>query len=56
MILKIFLNINTLNNPYLGGICSYGLLNLIIAVLKSYNLENSQNIPKILEQFLVHYS
>ena len=61
LVLKQMLKVNGLNNPYKGGLSSYGLLLMIVAFIQFRNLNQIQKQPKeinlghILLDFLHYY-
>jgi len=59
LVLKQFLKVNQLNNPYQGGLSSYGLFLMITSFLqlKNYPTDlNKVNLGMILIDFMVTYS
>ena len=46
LVLKQMLKVNGLNNPYKGGLSSYGLLLMIVAFIQFRNLNQIQKQPK----------
>jgi DNA polymerase sigma len=60
LVLKQMLKVNNLNDPYKGGLSSYGLLLMIVAFIQHRKLNQIQmpnqiNLGNILLDFLHHY-
>lgn len=56
MLIKHFLKANGLNKSYTGGLSTYTLINLIIALVKTHRFTPETPLVAILQKFIEFYS